>query len=186
MQTDICNLNKQLENISKTFVQIKKHNRKRDRKMNTRENMVIIKGEIKTSDVRTCQYNSVSKKMDVEFNNGKKYSYAYSNVECLKEPQNLKPDMYRISRSGRDFFDIKEIYVFKGIHDTYWHICFADGSERDYCQSELKVVKSCLCQVQAKNVLEYVKQIANLSDLKNEETGEKMLAKKFEKNIFCK
>ena len=152
--------------------------------MNTRENMLIIKGEIKTSDVKACHYNSVSKKMDVEFNNGKKYSYAHTNVEWLKEPQSLNPGMYRISRSGRDFFDIKEIYVFKGIHDTYWHICFADGSERDYCQSELKVLKSCLCQGQAKDVLEYVKQIANLSDLKNEETGEKMLAKKFEKISF--
>jgi len=152
--------------------------------MNTRKNMFIIKGEIKTSEVKHCQYNPTSQKMEVEFNSGKKYSYAATNIEWLQEPQNLNPDMYRISRGGRDLFDIKGIYVFTGTQNEYWHICFEDGRERDYCQSELKVVKSCLCQGQASNVFEYIKQIANLSDLKNEETGEKMLAKKFEKISF--
>lgn len=152
--------------------------------MNTRKNMVIIKGEIKTSEVKSCQYNQASQKMDVEFNSGKKYSYAYSNVEWLREPQELSHDMYRISRDGYVFDDIKEIYVFRGTHDTYWHICFGIGSERDYCEKELRVVKSCLYQPKAANVFEYIKQIAGLSDLKNEETGEKMLAKKFEKISF--
>lgn len=152
--------------------------------MNTRKHMIIIKGEIKTPEIRFCQYNANVQKMDVEFNNGKTYSYAYSNVEWLKEPIVLNPNIYRISRKGREFFGIEAIYVFRGTYDSYWHICFGDGSERDYRQSELGIVESCLNQSQAANVFEYIKQIANLSDLKNEETGEKMLAKKFEKISF--
>lgn len=152
--------------------------------MNARKNMIIIKGEIKTPEVRFCQYNTGTKKMDVEFTNGRKYPYAYSSVEWLKEPMILNPDMYRISREERDFFDVEAIYVFKGMQDVYWHICFGDGSERDYRQSELKIVESCLNQKQASDVFEYIKQIAALSELKNEETGEKMLAKKFEKISF--
>lgn len=49
--------------------------------MNTRYYMVIIKGEIKTSEIMSCGYNRNTKKWDVKFNNGKTYSYAYLNVE---------------------------------------------------------------------------------------------------------
>lgn len=147
--------------------------------MNTRKHMIIIKGEIKTSEIRFCQYNGVTQKIDVEFNNGKIYSYTYSNVEWLKEPAVLNPNMYRISRKRREFFDITAIYVFSGTDETYWHICFGDGSEKDYRQSDLSIVESHLTHRQAANVFEYIKQIANLSDLRNEETGEKILAKRF-------
>ncbi len=49
--------------------------------MNTRYYMVIIKGEIKTSEIMSCGYNRNNQKWDVKFNNGKTYSYAYLNVE---------------------------------------------------------------------------------------------------------
>lgn len=154
--------------------------------MDTRKHMIIIKDKIKTPEVKICQYNTATSKIDVVFSNGRKYSYAYTNVEWLKEPEELQPNMYRISRAGQDFFDIDAIYVFRGIRNTYWHICFGDGSERDYPQNELKILKTCLNQGQAGNVFNYIKQIANLSDLKNEETGEKILAKKYEKISFVR
>lgn len=156
----------------------------RDKQMNTRSNMMIIKNEIKTSEIKRCKYNTDTKKWDVEFNNGKTYAYGYSNVEWLKEPVALNPNVYRISREKHEFFNIEAIYVFKGTYDSYWHICFRDGSERDYRKSDLSIVESCLSQSQAVNVLEYIKQIAGLSDLKNEETGEKLLTKRFEKISF--
>lgn len=152
--------------------------------MNTRYNMIIIKGKIKTPDIISCMYNSYIKKMDVKFNNGKTYSYAYSNVEWLKDPQVLNSDMYRISRDGREFFDIKAIYVFRSIYESYWHICFGDGSERDYRRSDLRIIESCLTQSQSSNVFEYIKQIAGLSNLRNEDTGEKLLSKRFDKISF--
>lgn len=152
--------------------------------MNTRNNMVIIKGKIKTSEIVSCIYNSDTGKWDVKFHNGKTYSYGYLNVEKLTDPAVLNPNLYRISREGREFFDITGIYVFQGASDSYWHICFGSGSERDYCQSDLTIAESCLCQSKSANVLEYIKQIAGLSDIRNEETGEKLLAKRFEKICF--
>lgn len=65
--------------------------------MNTRYYMVIIKGEIKTSEIMSCVYNKDNHKWDVKFNNGKIYSYAYLNVEKLIEPDVLNPDMYHIA-----------------------------------------------------------------------------------------
>ncbi len=121
--------------------------------MNTRYYMVIIKGEIKTSEIMSCGYNRNTQKWDVKFNNGKTYSYAYMNVEKLTDPDVLNPNMYRIIREGRKFFDITAIYVFRTTYDSYWHICFGDGSERDYRQSDLNIVESCLTQSQSSNVL---------------------------------
>lgn len=152
--------------------------------MNTRYCMVIIKGEIRTSEIMSCVYNRDNQKWDVKFNNGKTYSYAYLNVEKLTEPDVLNPNMYRISREGRDFFDIKAIYVFRSGSESYWHICFSNGSERDYRQSDLHIIESCLSQSQSADVFEYIKQIADLSDIKNEETGERLLAKRFESISF--
>ena len=152
--------------------------------MNTRYYMVIIKGEIKTSEIMSCVYNRNTQKWDVKFNTGKTYSYAYLNVEKLTEPDVLNPNMYRISRDGREFFDIKAIYVFRSAYESYWHIRFGDGSERDYRRSDLHIIESCLNQSQSSNVFEYIKQIAGLSNISNEETGEKLLSKRFGKISF--
>lgn len=132
----------------------------------------------------SCVYNRNTQKWDVKFNTGKTYSYAYLNVEKLTEPDVLNPNMYRISRDGREFFDIKAIYVFRSTYESYWHICFGDGSERDYHRNDLHIIESCLAQSQSSNIFEYIKQIADLSNLRNEETGEKLLTKRFDKISF--
>ncbi len=48
--------------------------------MNTRYNMIIVKGQIKTSDIITCRYNPHTKKTDVTFNNGKTYVMAVKEI----------------------------------------------------------------------------------------------------------
>lgn len=147
--------------------------------------MIVIKGEIKTSEVISCIYNGNDYKWHVKFKNQKKvYAYGFYNVQKLKDPEILNPTMYHISREGKEFFDITAIYVFKGTYDSYWHICFGNGTERDYCRSDLQIIESCLLQEQSQNVFEYIKQISNLSDIRNKETGEKLLAKRFEKISF--
>lgn len=113
--------------------------------MNTKNNMLIIKGEIKTSEVISCQYNQDTHKWDVKFKNGKLYAYTYSNVEWLKTSESLNPNLYRLSRERRPFFNVTAIYVFKG-ECEYWHICFGDGSERDYRRDDLTIEKSVLSQ----------------------------------------
>ncbi len=61
---------------------------------------------------------------------------------------------------------------------------FGDGSERDYRGSQLHIAESCLNQSQTANVFEYLKKIAALSSIKNDETGETLLTKKYNKITF--
>lgn len=152
--------------------------------MDTRYYMIIIKGEIKTSKVMSCTYNRNDQKWDVKYNDGKIYQYAYLNVEKLTHPDALDPNMYRISSGETVFYNVRAIYVFTSKQTSYWHICFDNGSESDYRQSDLHIIKSCLIQSQAVNVFEYIKQIAGLSEIRNEETGEKLLSKNFDKISF--
>lgn len=152
--------------------------------MNTRANMVIIKGEIRTSEIKSCQYNHLTNKWDVTFHKGRTYSYSCENIEYLKNPIALNPHMYRFARNGHDLFGIEAAFLFQGRNRTYCHLFFEDGQERDYPQSELIMVESCLNQSQARNVFEYIRQIAGLSDIRNEETGEKILARRVAKITF--
>lgn len=146
--------------------------------------MIIIKGKIKTSEISFCQHSNDAKKWNVKFDSEKVYTYDNKNVRYLEEPEVLNPNLYRISREGRKFFNIKAIYVFEDGDNCYWHICFGDGSERDYPEEELEIEKSCLKEKQAEEVFEYIKQIASLSELKSEQTGEKILPKSFDKINF--
>lgn len=49
----------------------KKQYVKKGKQMNTRYNMIFIRGEIKTAEVMVCNFNADTKKWDVKFNNGK-------------------------------------------------------------------------------------------------------------------
>ena len=67
------------------------------------------------------------------------YSYKYSNVQKLKDPLVLNPNMYRsICKDGKEFFDIAVIYVFKSENESYWHICFSNGNTGDYRQKPFR------------------------------------------------
>lgn len=96
--------------------------------MNAKNEMIIIKGEIKTSDVQSCKYNNVTNKWDVEFNNGKVYSYGEHNVKMLDNPVELNPNLYKIEKDGRDFYNIDKIYKFSDSNTSYYHFCFKKGA----------------------------------------------------------
>ena len=98
--------------------------------MNGRENMIIIKGEIKTSAVRSCHYNKDSGKTEVVFSNGRKYSYNPEKVEWIVEPELLDAKACKIYTKRGPLYNIENVYVFRTEDEEYYYICFANGSER--------------------------------------------------------
>ena len=146
--------------------------------------MIVIKGMIKNNEVKSCEYNVDTEKWEVTYNNGKVYLYSHSNVEYLEKYHFLDISRYKISKNGKVFFGIKYIYVFDGVMDRYWRIIFNEGIVREYRQSDLNIVESCLGEEIIENIFRYLKQISNLSDIKNESTGEKILSISFEKIKF--
>ena len=148
--------------------------------MNTRNNMVIAKGKIVTADIKFCKYNEQTRKYDIVFNNGKQFSYNFNNVVFLKDPEVLNVSLYKVEHLGKELFDISAIYLFRHNYNAYWHICFNNGSERDYNESDLHIVKSCLSSAESQSVFNYLRQTAESVSIKSDD-GTNLLSKQYEK-----
>lgn len=152
--------------------------------MNTKNNMILQKGQDITENVRFCKYNSGTGKYDVTFQNGKTYNYNYLSIEWLRDPKEINPQWCHIRHGDRELFNIKEIREFAGSR-TYWLIVFQDGYERSYDRSELDVTFSCLEEKDTRSVMEYLRRIAAVNELKSED-GTILLHKQYEKLEFLR
>ncbi len=72
--------------------------------------------------------------------------------------------------------------VFKGSSE-WWHIVYTSERMNTYLKSDLKIVKTCLDNEHAQNCLAYLRDIAGINQLKNEE-GQVLLKKQYEKLGF--
>ena len=142
--------------------------------MNSNKHMIIANGRIITDDIVDLKYNGITQKYDITFKNQKTYSYNPEKVHWLKDPTVSDPLNYHISHNENELWGIRAIYIFTDIDRRYWHICFENGSSRDYREDELQIDKSVLEDSAAKNVFEYLKRSAELCNLKTE-TGDKLL-----------
>lgn len=147
--------------------------------MNLHENMIIASGEIVTPNIVSCQYNSQTNQYDIVFKNQKTYHYNARNISWLKNPITPDPRLLRIERNGRELFDVEKIFVFGSRNESYWRICFANGSERDYKGTDLTTRKSAFYSRRAKEVIDYLRCTAELCTLRAED-GTKLLPKQYE------
>ncbi len=150
--------------------------------MNLRQHMIIDNktNKIITPEISSCIYNSQSQRYDVVFKSGRCFSYGYNRITWLKDPKTLDPELYHIIHLEHRLFGIIAIYLFIDCSQNYWHICFQDGSERDYREQDLLITESCLEDATSKNVFTYLKRMADLSELKGDD-GTKLLSKHYEK-----
>lgn len=152
--------------------------------MNTRQYMIIIKGNIKTSEIHSCFYHADTNRWEIEYTAGKSYFYSYQSVVYLENPKCLSPNLYRIRKNGTELFAVQELLVFHGADHNYWHVCFENGEERSYLEEELEIEESVLADSQAKDVLAYLKELSWLSEIRNPDTGEKLLPKRYKSIDF--
>ncbi len=148
--------------------------------MDARTNMIIAKGKPVSSDVINCEFNALTKKWDITFKNGKTYPYGAQNVTFLKDPVSLKPHNYQVRYEGKLLDNISAIFAFKGAGKEYWHICFSNAYEHDYCLDELEISKSVLDHFGAKQVFEYLREVASCVSVRTEDDTA-ILTKQYEK-----
>ncbi len=146
------------------------------------KHLILLKGKNSTQEIQFCQYNSLTQKYEVTFSNGKTYRYSYENVEWLHNPIPLNPSLYQIAKDGREFNNIRAIWVFRG-RQEWWHIVFYSGTEKTYPKNELTIAKTCLDNERPQNCLNYLRDIAGINELKNDD-GEVLLKKQYEKINF--
>ena len=150
--------------------------------MDEKRNLILIKGENKTRQIKRCYYDSQDQRYRVTFDNDKTYPYAFNSVEWRKDPDALNPALYQIATMGTTLNNIQAIFVFGG-YEEWWHIVFDNGAGRTYRKSELQISKNCLDNERAQNKLHYLRDIAGINELKNDD-GEVLLKKQYEKLAF--
>ncbi len=150
--------------------------------MDRSKNLILKNGEDITEDVISCKHNIAKNQYNIMYRNGKTYFHKFDSIEWITNPKSVYPNSVRITRMGRSFFDIETIHVFSGLAE-YWHIRFANGNEKMYLRSDLDVTQSCLNDKDAKNCLEYLREIAKINNLKSED-GKNLLAEQYRKIDF--
>lgn len=151
--------------------------------INPTKEMIVLKGEIKTSSVQSCLYNPGTQKWDVTFSNGKKFSYAYDNVEKICPGVPIDLSEYSLQEIGGQVLGgMKNVYEFHG-YRKYYHVVFDNGYSKDYSDSEVRLVKSVFKSKRSKDLWEYFRRISEISNLRND-FGELILKKQFEKIDF--
>lgn len=150
--------------------------------MDETRNLILIKGENKTWQIKHCCYDPQEQRYHVTFTNGRTYPYSYSSVQWLQDPEVLNPELYHIAKDGKTFYGVQSIYVFKDF-DEWWHLVFDNGSGRTFRKGELHIERSCLDSKHALNKLSYLRDISAINELKNDD-GEVLLKKQYEKLTF--
>ena len=80
--------------------------------IDTSENLIIIKGQIKTPEIESCQNHNGNYKV-VFRNVPSAYTYKEENVLWLTDPDKPDPNNYQIISKGRTLSNIKALSIFK-------------------------------------------------------------------------
>ncbi len=142
--------------------------------------LLIVKGVNKTSQIKSYQYNRSTKKWDIVFNSGKRYSYAYDNVVKLDYKDKINPAEVHIKHGDQHLNNIKNIWSFKdkASRYEYWKIRYNNNSESVYDRKSLEVTHNCLSNEKSNNTYNYIKELSSLFDFVKNDHGENVLEKR--------
>ena len=86
--------------------------------IDTSENLIIIKGQIKTAEIESCQNDNGNYKILFR-NSSSAYTYKEENVLWLTSPEKPAPNDYQIVSKGRTLSNIEALYVFYAGKHSY-------------------------------------------------------------------
>lgn len=143
------------------------------------ENLILINERIRTAEIERCWYSDHTNRYNVIFQGSPKvYSYDHDKVLWLRNPVKLNPEIYQLIYQGRKLINIEAISILSDDVQTYWHIRFRTGKECVYREKELLIIKSCLEDVDSKNIFEYLKQVAAENAISADD-GTKLLSRQY-------
>lgn len=148
--------------------------------MDLSKNMIVANKKIVTDSVNECIYDEKIGKWHITFNNGKTYSYLKQNIKWLKNPELLLPEKDNVYYNGKYLLNIEKIFKFCDCKNYYYHICYKDGTFQDYFDVDIEIQNIAHSSLNNKVFL-YLKELSNISDIKNSVTNEKILPKQYEK-----
>ncbi|AZV58505.1 DUF2726 domain-containing protein [Clostridium sp. AWRP] len=127
--------------------------------MNENEQLVLIKGEDKTEEVKYCSYDELTGKYNVNFkNSAKTYSYVYLSVDWQKAEQIIHiSDDIAVYEGDIPLWGLDKVIYFRSKIKLF----YKNGYKSLYDMYDIRIEKSALEDKKNNNCFEYLKEIAN-------------------------
>lgn len=148
--------------------------------MNQNHNMILIKGEDKTSSVESWRFDRYRPIVFMKYKGGKEYPYNTADVCFLKEPRIVVLNDQIALKDNAPLSGVASLQFF----DEYCRIVYKTGYRELAYTAQIRVVDSALNIPESKNCFEYLKQIATNTGLVA--NGHNILATRYEKIDFVR
>ncbi len=152
--------------------------------MDLSHDLILLNGEDKTSQINYIEkvgYNIYR----VWFkNNPRPYSYSTDKVTWLNKPEYVNLSNSRVYINDVLKNDIREVLKFTNGGNVYWRVIHNNGFVEDDMTGRVKVIKSCLDDGNAQNIFAYLKNVAAINPLHQDDGGSGLLALLYEKVNF--
>ena len=143
--------------------------------MDTKKHLILVKNEDKTEAINYCKYEDG--KWQVTFAHGQTYTYNYLNVVWERDPLILEDAV--VYEKGLPLSGVDIIQDF----NEYIRIIFKNGNKKVYHKAEITLERSCLRNSRANNCFAYLKQLATVTSVKDED-DKSFLSRQYEKITF--
>ncbi len=144
--------------------------------MDLSRHFILLNGEAKTLQIDSIERNGVNV-FRVRFkNNPKLYTYGADKVVWLSNPECVNITNSKVYIGGTQKTDIREVWKFVLGEKVYWRVVHTNGYVEDDATGRVQVVTSCLGEKRAKDTFIYMKDVAAINTLRNEESGNGILA----------
>lgn len=154
--------------------------------LNLRENMVIIDGQIKTSQIARCSISDSGDRYNIAFKNNtsKTFSYGRNRAVWLTNPVIFEPQHCHLYHNGKQLYPLVFIAAFQRGYQKYWYVEYFNGAYASYNGEDISIVKSCLEDQPSKSVFEYLRSVAAINPLKSEDDGTPLLLRQYQSIDF--
>ena len=154
--------------------------------LNPRENMVIIDGQIKTSQIARCSISDSGDRYNIAFKNNtsKTFSYGRNRAVWLTNPVIFEPQHCHLYHNGKQLSPLAFIAAFQRGYQKYWYVEYPNGAYVSYNGEDISIVKSCLEDQPSKSVFEYLRSVAAINPLKSEDDGTPLLLRQYQSIDF--
>lgn len=145
--------------------------------MNIEEHLILLNGEDRTDSIKSCTYEKGTGKWKVVFkNSATEYKYNFPKVKWLKNPVAFDPSHTVVYKDKQHLRGINKILDFQ----EYVRLGYNTGYNIVYSSQEITIEQSCLKDAKSKNVFGYLKQLAGLMKI-NDDEEQSFLSKQYDR-----
>lgn len=142
--------------------------------MNIEKNLVLIKNEDETVNVKFINRNNGM--CDVTFMNNKTYKYSNYNVQWINKAVEVEADKVIVYENSIPISGVIKIIKFDELN--YLRLIFKTGYQKVYHKNDLIIMPNYLENESGKECFSYLKELANNLDFKN---NNDLISKQYER-----